>query len=121
MALSLLYMMLRRVLELLAVMARNNISKDRRDPRVASRDRGPAPPGQTTAVLTCCPGPAVRIGAAASRRRWPIFGVTPAALLRWRRQLVTRTWTYPHSRSARPPVSKQIRDLVLRLAAENPT
>ncbi len=55
------------------------------------------------------------------RQRWPIFGVTPETLLRWHRRLVTGKWTYPCTRSGRPPVSKQIRDLVLRLAAENPT
>jgi len=55
------------------------------------------------------------------RPRWPIFTVTPATLLRWHRQLVASRWTYPYTRPGRPPVSQQIRDLVLRLAAENPT
>jgi putative transposase len=54
------------------------------------------------------------------RPRWPIFGVTPATLLGWHRDLVARRWTYPRVRPGRPPVCRQVRDLVLRLAAENP-
>ncbi len=53
------------------------------------------------------------------RPRWSTFFVTPATLLRWHRELVARHWTYPRARPGRPPVDKQIRDLVLRLAAEN--
>ena len=55
------------------------------------------------------------------RRQWSAFFVTPATLLRWHRQLIARHWTFPHARSGRPPVGKEIRELVLRLAAENPT
>ncbi|HEX5994532.1 MAG TPA: helix-turn-helix domain-containing protein [Jiangellales bacterium] len=50
-------------------------------------------------------------------RRRP-HGIT---LLWWHRDLVARRWTYPHARPGRPPVDKQVRDPVLRLAAENPT
>ena len=55
------------------------------------------------------------------RRRWSAFLVTPATLLRWHRTLVARRWTYPRRRPGRPSVAAEIRALVLRLAAENPT
>jgi putative transposase len=55
------------------------------------------------------------------RAHWSTFMVTPSTLLRWHRDLVARRWTYPHKTPGRPPVRRQIRELVLRLAAENPT
>jgi putative transposase len=55
------------------------------------------------------------------RARWPAFFVTPATLLRWHRELVAQKWTYPRRNPGRPPLRREIRDLVLRMAADNPT
>jgi hypothetical protein len=44
--------------------------------------------------------------------------VTPGTLLAWHRRLLTRKWTYPNP-PGRPPTATEIRDLVLRIAADN--
>jgi hypothetical protein len=45
--------------------------------------------------------------------------VTPGTLLAWHRRLIKKKWTYPNS-TGRPPVPAEIRELVRRLARQNP-
>ena len=54
------------------------------------------------------------------RDRWSSFLVKPDTILRWHRRLVANYWTYPH-RQGRPPTPAEIRDVVVRVAGENPT
>jgi hypothetical protein len=49
-----------------------------------------------------------------------VFLVRPETLLRWHRQLVRRKWTRPHRPPGRPALHPEVRELILRLARENP-
>ncbi|GAA3143421.1 helix-turn-helix domain-containing protein [Streptomyces rectiviolaceus] len=45
--------------------------------------------------------------------------VTPGTLLRWHSDLVKRGWIYKRRSPGRPPTGPTVRELVLRMAAEN--
>lgn len=48
--------------------------------------------------------------------------VTPDTLLRWHRELVARKWNHVHKRKpGRPRTQDELVELILRMAAENPT
>jgi transposase InsO family protein len=47
--------------------------------------------------------------------------VTPDTILAWHRKLIAAKWTYPQKRVGRPGVVKEIRELVVRMAEENPS
>jgi hypothetical protein len=57
------------------------------------------------------------------RRRWSdIFSVTPATILTWHRRLVSRRWDYTaRRRPGRPRTQTPVRQLITRMATENPT
>jgi transposase len=57
------------------------------------------------------------------RRRWAeIFPVTPATILAWHRKLVSRQWDYAaRRRPGRPPTAAVIKQLIIRMATENPS
>jgi putative transposase len=70
-------------------------------------------------------GPADRALLAAAACHLPrssrdVLLVTPRTPLRWHRALVRRRWRRSAGRRGRPPLSAEIRELVLRLARENP-
>ena len=47
--------------------------------------------------------------------------MSPQTLLRWHRELVRRKWTFRRrSRGGRPPISEDVRVLILRMGRENP-
>jgi putative transposase len=54
------------------------------------------------------------------REAWSAFLVRPETLLRWHQQLVRRKWTGPHRPPGRPALGPEVRELILRLARENP-
>jgi putative transposase len=45
--------------------------------------------------------------------------VTPDTLLAWHRKLIAKKWTYARREPGRPRVSREITDLVVRMAKEN--
>jgi transposase InsO family protein len=54
------------------------------------------------------------------RERWGAFLVRPETLLRWHRSLVARKWTRPHRRPGRPAIDPKVCKLILQMARENP-
>jgi putative transposase len=117
---SLLYILTRRVLDLVALRFRPGRSKDleivvlRHELAVLRRQ-----------VVRPELSDADRVFLAAAsrllpRRRWSSFVITPETLLRWHRRLVARRWTYPRRGPGRPPIDPDVVALILRLARENP-
>jgi transposase InsO family protein len=121
--LSILYRLLRCLLGLTAVLIRRDLSKDvellvlRHENSVLRRQ-----------ISRIHYTPADRVWLAAlsrllPRRRWTkIFPVTPATIMAWHRKLVSRKWDYTaRRRPGRPPTAAAIKNLVIRMARENPT
>ena len=116
-----MYLLVRRLIELLVLLARSDASKDveilvlRHEVSVLRRQVSrPRPRLADRAVLAA-------LSSALPRARWPVFFVQLTTLLRWHRELVTRKWTYrPAKRSGRLPAPQVVWELVRRFATENP-
>jgi len=121
MGLSLIYTAMRRILDLIVLIASGDRGKEieilvlRHQVAVLRRqvtrpELRPADRAWLAALSRLLP-----------RRVWPTFLVQPATLLRWHRDLLARRWTYPQRRPGRPATTQVVRELVLRMARENPT
>jgi putative transposase len=120
---SVVYLLVRRLLGCLVVLARREVSKDaellvlRHENAVLRRQTG---------RVRYQPGDRMWLAALSRlipRRRWgEVFMVTPATLLAWHRRLVSRKWDHTNRRHpGRPSTAAAIRKLVIRMATENPT
>ena len=121
MLVSVLYVVVCRLLELIVLVVRGDRGKEleilvlRHELSILCRQAGqPRFEPHDRLLLTA-------LSRLLPRRNWNIFPVRPETLLRWHRRLVARRWTYPHRRPGRPPISHDVRELVLRLARENPS
>jgi putative transposase len=117
--LSLCYLVLRRVLQLVVLRCRSNDYNEleivvlRHELAILRRQiRRPA----LTTVDRLFLAAASRV---LPRAQWRSFLIAPETLLRWHRRLVAKRWPYT-SPAGRPPMRREVRELVLRLARENP-
>ena len=118
MLVSFCYLVLRRFLQLAALRVRSNDFKEleivvlRHELAILRRQRKRPVLTEVDRLFLAAASRCL------SRERWRSFLITPATLLRWHRRLVAKRWTF--TRQGRPPMRREIRDLVLRLARENP-
>ncbi len=120
---SVVYLVVRRLLDCLMVLARREVSKDaellvlRHENAVLRRQTGRVRYQRADRLWLAA------LSRLIPRRRWgEMFAVTPATLLAWHRRLVARRWDYSRRRRpGRPSTAAAIRKLVIRIATDNPT
>ena len=119
MALSFLFLLVRRVIELLRIRRLSSFDKDveilvLRHQLDVLRRKSPRPrfSWADRAILVL----AARL---LPRWRWSALLVTPVTVLDWQRKIVRRRWTYAH-RPGRPALAQETVKLICQLARENP-
>ena len=119
MALSFLYRLFRRVLEVVRVHWSDTAAKDAEilvlRHQLAVLRRQVARPRFTWSDRALV----ALLAGLVPRERWGSFLVTPQTILGWHRSLVRKRWTYPHRRPGRPALPKETVELICRLAREN--
>jgi transposase InsO family protein len=122
-SMSMLYRLLRCLVSLIAVLTRRDLSKDAE--LLVLRHENTVLRRQLPRVRYT---PTDRMWLAAlsrllPRRRWSqVFAVTPATIMSWHRKLVSRRWDYTaRRRPGRPPTPTTVRQLIIRMATENPS
>ncbi len=116
MALSFLYRLVHRVIEVVRVHRMNAVVKDAEilvlRYQLAVLQRQVARPRfdwSDRAVVSA-------LARLVPRERWASFLVTPETILRWHRALIRRHWAYPHRRPGRPALPQETVLLIVRLA-----
>jgi hypothetical protein len=94
----------------------------RRTTGLTTRERRVTPTDRSGRLHAGRSGVAGRLARRLPRRRWTeVFPVTPATILAWHRRLVSRRGDYTaRRRPGRPPTPAVVKDLVIRMATENP-
>src|SRR5271166_370158 len=119
---SVAYLVVRRLLSCLIVLGRSEVSNDaellvlRHENAVLRRQ---------ISKVRYQPGDRLWLAALSRliprRRRGQVFTVTPATLLAWHRRLAARKWHYTsRRRPGQPSTAPSIRNLVIRIATDNP-
>ena len=121
---SVVYLVVRRLLGCLMVLARGEVSKDAELLVLRHENHENAVLRRQIGRVRYQPGDRLWLAALSwliPRRRWgEVFAVTPATLLAWHRRLVTRKWDDTSRRPGRPSTAAAIRQLIIRMAKDNP-
>ena len=118
--LSLLYLALGRIFELLVLLGRSRERKEleilvlRHELRVLRRRGGRVRYRSHDRALLA------GLSRSLPRARWSAaFAVRPSTLMRWHRWMVRRRWSFDSGRPGRPALDRDLVALIVRLAREN--